>query len=71
MRELGDEALKKIAVGLTQKLRVSVTVDWSVRENVRARLRVMAKTLLKRYKYPLPSGCSYGDCVEAGGNAFQ
>lgn len=52
VRELGDETLKTIAVELTQKLRASVTVDWSVRETVRARLRVMVKTLLKRYKYP-------------------
>lgn len=55
VRELGDETLKAIAVELTQKLRASVTVDWSVRENVRARLRVMVRTLLKRYKYP-PDG---------------
>lgn len=52
VRELGDETLKAIAVELTQKLRASVTVDWSVRETVRARLRVMVKMLLKRYKYP-------------------
>lgn len=52
VRDLGDETLKAIAVELTQKLRASVTVDWSVRETVRARLRVMVKTLLKRYKYP-------------------
>ena len=52
VRDLGDATLKQIAVELTQKLRASVTVDWSVRETVRARLRVMVKTLLKRYKYP-------------------
>lgn len=52
VRELGDETLRKIAMELTQKLRTSVTVDWSVRDAVRARLRVMVKTLLKRYKYP-------------------
>lgn len=52
VRDLGDETLKAIAVELTQKLRASVTVDWSVRETVRARIRVMIKTLLKRYKYP-------------------
>jgi type I restriction enzyme R subunit len=52
VRELGDQTLRTIAVELTQKLRASVTVDWSVRETVRARLRVMVKTLLKRYKYP-------------------
>lgn len=43
---------KKIAVELTQSLRKSVTVDWAVRDTVRTRLRVMVKTLLKRYKYP-------------------
>ncbi|MBN3739178.1 MULTISPECIES: type I restriction endonuclease subunit R [Burkholderia] len=52
VRELGDETLKKIAVELVVRLRSSVTVDWSKRETVRAKLRVMVKTLLKRYKYP-------------------
>jgi len=52
VRDLGDETLKKIAVELTQNLRKSVTVDWAKRETVRARLRVMVKTLLRRYKYP-------------------
>lgn len=52
VRELGDATLKKIAVELTLNLRKSVTVDWSKREAVRARLRVMVKTLLRRYKYP-------------------
>ena len=33
-------------------LRRSVTVDWARRETVRARLRVMVKTLLRRYKHP-------------------
>ncbi|WP_137910843.1 type I restriction endonuclease subunit R [Ralstonia sp. 3PA37C10] len=52
VRELGDETLKKIAVELVVRLRSSVTVDWAKRETVRAKLRVMVKTLLKRYKYP-------------------
>jgi type I restriction enzyme R subunit len=52
VRELGDAILKQIAVELTQSLRKSVTVDWAKRETVRARLRVMVKTLLRRYKYP-------------------
>lgn len=37
---------------MTQSLRKSVTVDWAVPEAVRARLRVIVRTLLKRYKYP-------------------
>ena len=52
VRELGDATLKKIAVELTLNLRKSVTVDWAKRETVRAKLRVMVKTLLRRYKYP-------------------
>jgi type I restriction enzyme R subunit len=52
VRTLGDETLRKIALELTEKLRTSVTVDWSVRESVRARLRIMVKTILKKYKYP-------------------
>ncbi len=52
VRELGDATLKKIAVELVLSLRKSVTVDWAKRDTVRARLRVMVKTLLRRYKYP-------------------
>lgn len=52
VREMGDETLKKIALELTAKLRKNLTVDWSVRESVRAKLRMMIKTILKRYKYP-------------------
>lgn len=52
VRLLGDEILKKIALELTEKLQKSVTVDWSVRDSVRARLRIMVKTILKKYKYP-------------------
>ena len=52
VRELGDDTLKRIAVELTVSLRRSVTVDWAQRETVRARLRVMVRTLLRRYKYP-------------------
>lgn len=52
VRELGDDTMRQIAVELTQRLRKSVTVDWAVRENVRARMRVMVRSLLRRYKYP-------------------
>lgn len=52
VRELGDETLQKIAVELTVSLRRSVTVDWAKRETVRAKLRVMVRTLLRRYRYP-------------------
>ncbi len=50
--ELGDEVLKKIAVELTERLRASATVDWQKRESVRARLRILVRQILRRYKYP-------------------
>ena len=52
VRELGDVILKKIAVEITDKLRKSTTVDWQVRESVRARLRILVRRTLQRYKYP-------------------
>ncbi|HLO04984.1 MAG TPA: type I restriction endonuclease subunit R, partial [Symbiobacteriaceae bacterium] len=52
VREMGDEPLRLIAIALTKKLRASVTVDWAVRDSVRAKLRIMVKTLLKLHKYP-------------------
>jgi type I restriction enzyme R subunit len=55
VRELGDETLRKIAQELTAKLRASNSVDWYVRESVRAKLRLMVKTILKKWKYP-PDG---------------
>ena len=52
VRELQDETLKRIAQELTQNLRENLTVDWSERESVRAKLRLMVKRILKKYKYP-------------------
>ena len=52
VRELQDETLKKIAQELTQSLRKNITVDWSERESVRAKLRLMVRRVLKKYKYP-------------------
>ena len=52
VRELGDEVLKKIAQELVDKLRASTTVDWQVRDSVRAKLRNMVRVLLRKYKYP-------------------
>jgi len=52
VRELGDETLKKIAHELTENLKQNLTVDWSSRESVRAKLRLMVKRILRKYKYP-------------------
>jgi len=52
VKELADETLKKIAHELTENLRQNLTVDWSQRESVRAKLRLMVKRILRKYKYP-------------------
>jgi len=52
VRELGDDILKKIAHELVEKLRKSTTVDWQVRDSVRAKLRNLVRVTLRRYKYP-------------------
>lgn len=50
--QMGDELLKIIAHELAENLRKSLTVDWSKRESVRARLRLLVKRILRKYKYP-------------------
>ena len=52
VRELSDQTLKKIAQELTENLRQNLSVDWSARESVRAKLRLMVKRILRKYKYP-------------------
>lgn len=52
VRELGDPILKALALELTEKLRKSATIDWSKREAARARMRMMVKVLLTKYRYP-------------------
>jgi type I restriction enzyme R subunit len=49
---LGDETLRTIAQELVRAVRNNVTIDWTLRENVRARMRVMVKRILRRYGYP-------------------
>nr|WP_218148888.1 DUF3387 domain-containing protein [Thermodesulforhabdus norvegica] len=49
---LGDETLRKIAQELVERVRGSVSVDWSKRENTRAQLRVLVKRILRKYGYP-------------------
>jgi type I restriction enzyme R subunit len=52
VRELSDDTLKKIAHELTENLRKNLSVDWSARESVQAKLRLMVKRILRKYKYP-------------------
>ena len=49
---LGDDKLKVIAAELITKVRQSVTIDWTLRESARARIKVMVKRILNKYGYP-------------------
>lgn len=52
LRFLGDEVLREIAIELVKAVRDSVTIDWVYRENVKAKMRLMVKKILKKYGYP-------------------
>ncbi len=52
VREMGDPVLKALAHELTDKLRKSATIDWQKRETARAKMRLLVKVLLAKYKYP-------------------
>ena len=49
---LGDETLRDIARQLVETVRGNVTIDWTLRENVRANLRRLVKRILRRHGYP-------------------
>ncbi|MGC8638140.1 MAG: type I restriction endonuclease subunit R [Athalassotoga sp.] len=49
---MGDAQLKAIALKLVETMRNNVTIDWTIRENVKADLRVQIKRLLRKYGYP-------------------
>ena len=52
VRDMGDPVLKALAHELTDKLRKSATIDWQKRDAARARMRLLVKVLLTKYKYP-------------------
>ena len=49
---LGDETLRDIARELVKTVRANVTIDWTLRENVRANLRRLVKRILRKHGYP-------------------
>jgi type I restriction enzyme R subunit len=52
VKVLGEPILRKIAQELVRAVRDNVTIDWTLRENVRAHLRVIVKRILRKYGYP-------------------
>ena len=49
---MGDKNLKFIAQELVKTIRENVSIDWTAKESVRAKLRVMVKRILRKYGYP-------------------
>jgi type I restriction enzyme, R subunit len=49
---MGDDKLRVIAAELITQVRKSVTIDWTLRESARAKIKVMVKRILNRYGYP-------------------
>ncbi len=49
---LGDVTLKQIAHELVDSVRKNTSIDWQLKESVQAKLRVMVKRILRKYKYP-------------------
>jgi type I restriction enzyme R subunit len=52
VKVLGDDTLRAIARELVETVRKNVTIDWTLRENVRAQLRVLVKRILRKHGYP-------------------
>lgn len=52
VKELGDDSLRELAKYVTSQLRKSTTVDWQVRDSVRAKLRNLVRRALRKWKYP-------------------
>ncbi len=52
VKVLGDETLRMIAQELVRAVRNNATIDWTLRENVRAKMRVIVRRILRRYGYP-------------------
>jgi type I restriction enzyme R subunit len=52
VKAMGDDKIKVIATELITQVRKSVTIDWTLRESARAKIRVMVKRILNKYGYP-------------------
>jgi type I restriction enzyme R subunit len=52
VKVLGDDTLRAIARELVETVRRNVTIDWTLRDNVRAQLRVLVKRILRKHGYP-------------------
>ncbi len=63
VKVLGDDKLRDIARELVKSVRNNIKIDWMVRENVRAEMRVLIKRILRRYGYPPDKQAAATDLV--------
>jgi len=49
---MGDDKLRKLAIVLVDRIKNNASIDWSIKESVRARMKVLVKRLLRQYGYP-------------------
>jgi type I restriction enzyme R subunit len=52
VKVLGNDTLRQIALELVDSVRSNATIDWTVKESVRARMRTIVKRILRKYGYP-------------------
>jgi len=49
---MGDETLKELAVYLVETVKANATIDWTIQESIKAKLKVMVKRALRKFGYP-------------------
>ena len=52
VKVLGDETLRTIAIELVKTVQRNVSIDWTIKESVRAKIRAMVKRILRKHGYP-------------------
>ena len=49
---MGQDQLRELAIILVSRVRKTASIDWNLKESVRARMKIMVKRLLRQYGYP-------------------
>jgi type I restriction enzyme R subunit len=52
VKVLGDDTLKTIARELVENVRRNLSIDWTIKESLRTKMRIMVKRILRKYRYP-------------------
>ena len=52
VKVLGEPTLQQIACELVESVRANTSIDWTIKESVRAKLRVIVKRIFRKHGYP-------------------